>query len=129
LIDILLAKLAPALPLVIGSAQWNDPVLLLGGDGWRVAINSPWRVVTREALSLGCSDSDAAGRVSELEGLAVIEIRSQGALLAVDPVFVLSNDRFVEVFSVDAVDPWVLRVAGEVYVASPSDADTFKQIS
>lgn len=129
MIDALLKNLARALPLTIDSVEWNDPVLIIGGDGWSFAIHSPWRVVSSSALEFGCWDRTAVTRVADLQQLTIIGVCRQGARLAVDPAFALSNGQFLELFSVDAVEPWVLRVEGRVYVASPSDANALSDLS
>lgn len=104
-------------------------MLLIDGDGWSFAISCPWPVVSNTALEFGSWDREAATRIFELEHASITDARRQGAVLAVDPAFALSNGLFLELFSVDAVEPWVLRVAGRVYVASPSDAEAFSELS
>lgn len=129
MIEALLNNLSRALPLTIESVEWADPVLLIGGDEWSLTVSCPWRVVSSAALEFGCWDLDVATRVAELQHVTITDVRRQAVVVAVDPVFALSNGTFLELVSVDAVEPWVLRVAGQVFVASPSDPDAFGELS
>jgi hypothetical protein len=112
---------APHLPLRVLGAEWNDPVLLLRGDGWSLTVTSPWRIAEGGRLRRGCWDDGAAREVATLVGREVVKVEPQGGAVGLDPALVFSDGRRLEVFSVDDLEPWVLRLpSGPVWVPVPS---------
>jgi hypothetical protein len=96
-------------------------VLLLRGDAWSLMVASPWRIVDDRRLRRGCWDDGAAREVAALAGHGVVRLEPQGCTVQLDPLLVFSDGRRLEVFSVDDLEPWVLRLpSGPVWVPVPS---------
>lgn len=113
------------LPAVIAEASFNDPVLNLVGDAWYLTVTTAWRVSGPDGLEFGAYTPDASDRVWDLIGLAVVEIAPQSPSSLVDPAFILSTGLILEVFSLDSVEPWIFRIADQIWVASPTDLSAF----
>jgi hypothetical protein len=135
MIDAVVRAAAPRLPLRVLGAEWSDPVLLLHGDGWSLMVASPWRIVEGGRLRRGCWDHDAAREVATLVGRDVVGrdvvgIEPQGGAVRLDPALVLSDGRRLEVFPVDDVEPWVLRLpSGPVWVPVPSRPEALADLA
>jgi hypothetical protein len=125
MIETVLKKLRQSLPLQITHVEWNDPVLVLAGPAWSLTVSCPWRVVSETLLSFGSFDESADHRVLSLRGQQVVDVERQSTVAPLDPVFKLSMGQHLELFSTDAVEPWVLRLPDEVFVSSPTDATAF----
>lgn len=69
----------------------------------------------------GYGDATAGDHINELVGSDIIAIVAQSLTLKADPVFILSDGRKLEVFSDQYLDPWVMRLPGMTFVASPTD--------
>lgn len=120
MIDNLIAAAQRLLPLRIREVEWNDPVLTMGGPDWSLSTLSSWRVVMDGRLTYGWSQPDAGDRVWDLCGLSIVGIEAQSTSAPVDPTFHLSDGARFEVFSDNAVDPWVLRLSEVTIVGDPS---------
>ncbi len=110
-----------ALPLGVERASWTDEVLTLAGEGWSLAVNCSWRLVSRGRLLVGWDGSGAADEIARLVGLTVVGIEPQSPALPADPSLALSNGVVLEVFSSHQLEPWVLTLPAITVVASPSD--------
>jgi hypothetical protein len=67
------------------------------------------------------SSANAADSVWDLCGLSIVAVAPQSLRLRGDPAFELSDGRWLEIFSDQAVDPWSMQLPGLVFVGSPSD--------
>ena len=112
-------SIKPHLPLAIDEAEFEDGVnLTLNGEGWSLNINAPWRITRSNRLLLGSEEEDV--QVGNLVTQRIVEVVPQG-IGGLDPAFVLDGEKVLEVFSCQAVEPWVLRLpSGPVWVSSPS---------
>lgn len=119
----ILACLQAFCPLRITFVEWKDPVLSLCGDNWSLTISSPWRVISEVAMEYGCWDASSVEAIKDFHGLNIIDAFVQSTSLGVDPVLILSNGKKLEIFSIDAVEPWVLRLPDKTFVASPTDIE------
>lgn len=104
--------IAARLPLHIYEAEFSDPMLLLGGQGWTLAVTCPWRITNSTVVDISWTSQDAADRVWDLIGQTIVTIRDEGR----DPVFDLSGGAQLEIFSDTDADPWVLRFEGQTFV-------------
>lgn len=115
-------ELSGQLPIAILNVEWNDPVLVVGGAGWSLAITSPWRVVTTERLVLG---SDNAGQDSlerVLKDRMVVSCGMQSRHASLDLALIFESGEALEVFSVAYLEPWILSLSNSgVFVPSPSE--------
>jgi hypothetical protein len=124
MIDRLIEHVAPALPVMIAEVDYSDPLLLVNGDGWSLSVRTAWRVVGPEGLLFSCDSNDAADQVWGLIGETVTAVAPM-APSRVDPALVLSSGLTLEIMSLHPVEPWVFRISGQIWVASPSDLSAF----
>lgn len=123
MINDLIKSVEKSLPLKIERAEWNDPVLSIGGSGWSFNTTSSWRIVNQSCLVTGCEDDAASEAAAKLKGCIIRSCEAMSVEPALDPRFILSNGTKLEVFSATAVEPWVMRLPGDepIFVASPTD--------
>ena len=99
---------------------------MIGGNGWSFSSVSSWRVTRGRIVTFAETDQRAAGELPTLLGQKIIAVEVQSKSVEVDPVFVLSDGRRIEIFSVDTYEPWTMQLpTGEVFVSSPSDEHAF----
>lgn len=127
MIEPMLETLAAQLPLKISGVFREGDALCLRGEGWSFNTPSVWRLLEGGRVQFACYDrSELVNKVDELVGLAIVDVNVQSTRVAVDPVFVLSDGREVEVFSTDTFEPWTMHLPnGEIFVSSPSENDAF----
>jgi hypothetical protein len=121
MIEELRHELSSMLPVTIKEAAFLDPTLTLAGDGWAFSSPSAWRVLKGSVLEFGWSSVDAPNLVLDLVGLSIVSVTSQSPIMRGDPAFELSDGRWLEIFSDDAVDPWSMQLPNVTFVGSPSD--------
>jgi hypothetical protein len=121
MIEELRHELSSMLPATIKEAAFLDPTLTLAGDGWAFSSPSAWRVLKGSVLEFGWSSVDAPNLVLDLVGLSIVSVTSQSPIMRGDPAFELSDGRWLEIFSDDAVDPWSMQLPNVTFVGSPSD--------
>lgn len=120
-----LKEVRRVLPLGVVGAEWEDPTLLVNGDHWGLSTTSAWRISTDDSVVVGGWDKDASQAVAGFVGQEIVAVGVQSTRAAVDPVFFFSGGASLEIFSVDVYEPWVVRLPGSVWVASPSDPSSF----
>ncbi len=117
MIDALLVAMNRVLPLLIREVSWNGDALVLNGDSWSFSTPSAWRLVADAAVAIGCWDKDVIRDLDTLRGISIVAVKSQGTSIEVDPTFVLSDGRMLEIFSTDTVEPWTMSFSdGLVYI-------------
>lgn len=115
-------EFANRLPAAILNFEWNDPILVVGGVGWSLAITSPWRVVTADRLVLGSDNATQESVGAHLHDKMLVSCDVQSRHTSLDLALVLEGGEVLEVFSVAYLEPWTLSLSGEgMYVASPSE--------
>lgn len=93
----------------------------LTGEGWIFCASPDWRMLNRDGtLASAWSTPGVEKEVAELVGLRVEEAAVQSRLTAADPAFRLSDGRWLEVFSVDPLFPWFMRLPGGVFSGAPT---------
>jgi hypothetical protein len=113
----------PLLPLTIDKVSWDDPVLVMSGSDWTLTVMTAWRVSSATHVLFGASDDDAPYRLRDLRGLQVVNVRPQTDRCPLDPAFELSNNHTFEIFSVDSVEPWILRLPEIALLIDARDPD------
>jgi hypothetical protein len=108
----LVAELAKVGPLTIAEVEVQDPILVVGGEGWALTAMCPWRVLRGDDLELSWSSPEVEDRAWELVGRQIVSAEVQGR----DPVLRLSDGSALQLFSDTDTDPWVLRLPGITFV-------------
>jgi len=84
-------EFADRLPAAILNVEWNDPILVVGGVGWSLAITSPWRVVTADRLVLGSDDATQESVGAHLHDKMVVSCDVQSRHASLDLALVLED--------------------------------------
>jgi len=103
---------AAAAPLLIDDANFDDPTLLIAGDGWSLSALCPWRIHGSDGITLSWSMTDAGQRISQLTGLEIVSV----GRLSLDATFHLSDGSFLDLFSDTDTDPFVLKLPNAIFV-------------
>lgn len=84
-------------------------------------------MLLKDRLVLGCFDEESKQLVDNLKNQTIIDIYFQSSKLKIDPVFVLSNEEELEIFSTDTYEPWTFRVDDVgFFVPTPSQPEDFR---
>jgi hypothetical protein len=120
MIALVQAAVAAIAPARVGAVDYNDPMLLLHGEGWSVSLACPWRLTRAGVLICAFGDEHAAVEVQKLVGetLDTVAVRAPG--IADDPAFALSGGYCLEAFADTDLDPWVVRTPDATIVGSAS---------
>ena len=110
MIETMLTKTVPYLPLEIFDIRWGNGELQLRGTGWNFIALSAWRLSFENRVLFGCYDSDVQEEIEIIKGLQIIRIECQEKLLKIYPVFILSNGQRIEIFSTRTVKPLTLEI-------------------
>jgi hypothetical protein len=113
------------LPWRVRTAEWVDPTLVVGGDGWSMTISCSWRVCTPTGVAYGSSSVDAEDRVWDLVGAEVVGIEAQGVVSYADPRLVLRGGLALELFSEAEPDAFVVRSGDDIVIVGPFPAGTW----
>lgn len=117
-----LTALTEHLPLKIESIQCNDPILVLIGMDWSIALMAPWRILLDGKMIAWGDKPDPAQLEPLLSGNAIIGCDFQGKYSQLDPVLVLDSGHVFEIFSSSPLEPWIVQLDGNrTYVAEPSE--------
>jgi len=117
LIDNMIQSLSSLYPLLIKQCSWDEDALTLVGADWNFNTLSAWRIAYEEKIQFACWDKEISDRLKELEGLSIVSLMAQGQYVQEDPVFELSDGRYLEIFSTDTVEPWAFQIpGGKIYV-------------
>jgi hypothetical protein len=102
---------AVPLPLHIDLAEFEDPTLLVGGEGWSLSATCIWRWVSGDGVVVSGDSIDAADVVWNLVGDDIIAVRWTGPeVLGSDPSFDLRSGGTLDLLSDATFDTWVLHV-------------------
>ena len=126
MIENMIIQIKQYLPLKISDVIWDGTVFQMYGSTWNFTTLSAWRISTNDKMIFGCFDKDSTQLISFLKTVKILDINIQTNLLKIDPVFILSNDQKIEIFSTDAYEPWTFQI-GElgVFTATPSEPNAF----
>jgi hypothetical protein len=111
------ASLNGHLPVTILEVEWEDPTLVIRGEGWHFNTTCAWRVVQNNRISFAWSTRDVADRLWDLISHELTEVRTDPTIG--DVTLVLSDGLRLDVFADTEVDPWVLSGIGDVVLVGP----------
>lgn len=107
------------LPLFIEKVEWDGDSLVLSGDDWSFVTNSAWRVSKDKELLFACWDSLEDVCAGGMEGLSVIDVSWVIKEQPIDPSFILSDGRRIDVFCSSFAEPWIMNLPDDnVYVGN-----------
>lgn len=114
------------LPLKILEVGWDGAVFNMYGSLWNFTTFSAWRITTKDRMIFGCNDTDSKQLISALKGVEILDIDFQNNFLKIDPVFILSSNQRLEIFSTDIYEPWTFQIKKVAfYAATPSEPQAF----
>lgn len=126
MIEKMLVNAENYLPLKIEFSQWNDVNFNIHGSDWGFNTLSAWRITKDGKIIYGSNDKSDDDFIDILTGVSIISIYSQNLLFKVDPVFILSNEQKLEIFSTDTYEPWTFSLQETCYYcACPSEPAKF----
>lgn len=116
MIDYIIHHLLESLPLKIETVSWDGDVLTLSGLDWSFSTLSAWRVLNTSSIEYACWDRNIEAKVQALAHQMIVGATEQGSIMAVDPVFQLSNGQSLEIFSSETFEPWTLKLPnGQIF--------------
>jgi hypothetical protein len=105
------------LPAQILRAEFSDPTLLLGGEGWSLSATCLWRWVDDRGAVAVPETSSIEDTIWNLVGDAIVSVDWSGpASLGLDPTLRLSSGGELQLLSDAAFDTWVIHTATLVLV-------------
>lgn len=105
------------LPLTIKGAVFESEELTIWGEDWEFYTSSPWRVVSKHGLLFGCGSAMLEEYLATLLGQSIVTAKPFG-FAGIDPQFMLSDGRLLEIFSDQHLDPWTFDLpGGSIFVA------------
>lgn len=126
MIEIMINEVPEHLPLKISTITWDGTSLQVYGEGWSLNTLSAWRLSVLRKMICGCYDSKASECIQNLVGETIVAVEIQDNFLRIDPVFVLSNEMRLEIFSTDTFEPWTFNIDKVgFYVPTPSRPEAF----
>jgi len=107
------------LPLCFDFIAYDGDNLLISGEKWKFSCSSAWRVSEGEKLLFTFLDSDADGLLKDLRGLSVVDMGWLIEKQKIDPSFLFSDGRRIDVFCSYSYDPWLIEMPnGDIYVGN-----------
>jgi len=125
MIEKMIFKVKQCLPLKISTITWDGTVLNMYSENWSFTTLSAWRISAGDKVIYGCYDQDSAKLIEAIGDSQIIDIFTQEDKLKIDPVFLLSNNYRLEIFSTDTFEPWVFKSNSGFFVATPGEPDAF----
>lgn len=108
---------AASAPLVIREIEYNDPVLVLIGNHWSLALVCPWHI--EDAAGARALDSKAEGvedAAWDLVGVSVLAAVAHDADEHPGTALRLSNGQRLIIEPDTDLDPWVMQLPREASV-------------
>jgi hypothetical protein len=100
-------------PLRIDRAEYEDPTLMLGGEGWSLSAMCVWRWVAADGRVVTGESVEASDLVWDLVGDEITAVDWTGpAALGVDPRFELRSGGTLDILSDATFDTWVMHLPG-----------------
>lgn len=125
MIEKMITIIKPYLPVEISEVIWDDTVFQMIGDDWSFTTLSAWRMIANNKMALGCFDKNSEDIIKILTGLQIIDLDFQNRM-EIDPIFLLSNNLKIEIFSTDTYEPWTFRVKDSgLFTATPAEPSAF----
>ncbi len=106
-----IATPAIRLPLAIERAEFEDPTLMLGGEGWSFSATCIWRWVSADGQVLTGESPGAADLVWDLVGDELTVVNWHGPpVVGLDPRFELGSGGSIDILSDAVFDTWVMHL-------------------
>jgi len=103
------------LPFKIDNIEYNGDNLLISGENWKFTTQNAWRVSKNSDLLFACFDKNAENLILELKHCSITDIKWLTSQ-RLDPSFLLSDGRRIDVFVSFSCDSWRFEFPnGEVY--------------
>jgi hypothetical protein len=126
MIELMIEQVKPYLPLKIEETNWDGTVFHMYGTNWSFSTLSSWRVSTTKKMIFGCYDNSSLELLNRLKKTDIIGFDIQTPSLTIDPVFLLSNQLRLEIFSTDVYEPWTFNINQLcVFVPTPGKPESF----
>lgn len=107
------------LPLCIRKVEWDGDSLIISGDDWSFVTSSAWRVSQGKELLFACWDNEVETCAEGLAGLSVVNISWVASTQPIDPSFIFSDGKRLDVFCSSFFEPWVMNLPdNSVYVGN-----------
>lgn len=127
MIENMINKAHQYLPLKISEVLWDGTTFQMNGALWNFATLSAWRLSSFEKVYFGCCDDNSDDLIKEVVNLEIMDICFQSEFLKIDPVFILSNGKRLEIFSTDVYEPWTFFIEElGMYIATPGEPTAFE---
>ncbi|MDO5068111.1 MAG: hypothetical protein Q4D96_12590 [Propionibacteriaceae bacterium] len=105
---------------ILGAGAAGQDINLVG-RGWGFVAYRGWRVLNPDGtLAYAWSTPGVEELVTDLVGLSVAEVAPQSRVTMADPALLLSDGRWLEVFSRDPLAPWTMRIGGGIFTGAPT---------
>lgn len=126
MIESMITEVRQILPLKLSEVLWDGTIFHIYGANWSFVTLSAWRVSTTNKIIFGCYDENSISLVNSLKNLEIVDIDFQTVSLPVDPIFILSNEQKIEIFSTDTYEPWTFNINGiGFFSATPNEPAVF----
>jgi hypothetical protein len=107
--DEMLRHASSHLPLTINEWHWDGATLRIHGDRWWFITYEPWRLWRHGSVVFTSKSLPAGSQPQGIIGERIESIVSQGRLVKVDPMLILSRDWWLETMSTAGPEPWLFR--------------------
>ncbi|MFF3565746.1 hypothetical protein ACFYXS_37535 [Streptomyces sp. NPDC002574] len=111
--SLIVEEIQAFLPLKIAIAETDEDGICLSGDGWRLRVNTNWRISVNDAATMSPSFSGDDMKAYGLDGLAgdeLVEVQVQSRLVGLDLCFRTRAGRIFEIFSDFPYGEWIFSV-------------------
>jgi len=107
------------LPLHLENIQYDGDTLIITGEKWRLASSSIWRVSNDKELLFTCWDNNSTKMIKNLLGLSIISVAWMLDKQKIDPSFLLSDGKRLDVFCAYSYEPWIISLPdGNIYIGN-----------
>ena len=115
-------QLRKMLPTDVAYVEWQDPALIIRGNGWGMTVLTAWRITFHNKFLVGSDSADPSIVVKLLDKNTVIKCEQQSLITQLDPTLVFASGHALEVFSLNPLEPWMMSFTEiGLFVASPSE--------
>ncbi|MEQ5777155.1 hypothetical protein J4E05_16655 [Thalassospira sp. NFXS8] len=115
----LIDKVRRQLPLHVRDISWDGDNFVILGEDWRFSTSCVWRVLNEGQIKYACWDEKSEILIKEMVGEKIVSLDIQCERINVDPVFIMSGNKIVEIFSCSSLEPWEMQfLNGEIYIGN-----------
>jgi len=107
------------LPLDLDCVAYDGENLLVSGVAWRFSCSSAWRVSRGRDLLFTFLDGNSIDLLKDFRNLSVVDMNWLIEKQPIDPSFLFSDGRRIDVFCSYLYDSWVMELpSGDVYIGN-----------